>query len=73
MRRESRTAYWRRLKEQRFAGLARRMPARVNSDHLSLLGLVAMFLAGIFLRRQWTQSAAAAPREPLHFSQLVWR
>src|ERR1043166_1444490 len=29
-------------------GLARRMPARVNSDHLSLLGLVAMFLAGIF-------------------------
>lgn len=25
-----------------------RMPARVNSDHLSLLGFVAMFLAGVF-------------------------
>jgi archaetidylinositol phosphate synthase len=38
-------------------GLARRMPARVNSDHLSLLGLVAMFLAGIFY--------AASGRAPL--------
>jgi archaetidylinositol phosphate synthase len=28
--------------------LARHMPAWVNSDHLSLLGLVAMFLAGVF-------------------------
>jgi len=28
-------------------GLARRMPPWVNSDHLSLLGLVAMFLAGV--------------------------
>ena len=28
-------------------GLARRMPAWVNSDHLSLLGLVSMFLAGV--------------------------
>jgi|SRR5882672_7484516 len=28
--------------------LARRMPQWVNSDHLSLLGLVAMFLAGVF-------------------------
>jgi phosphatidylglycerophosphate synthase len=27
--------------------LARRMPACVNSDHLSLLGLVSMFLAGV--------------------------
>src|SRR6267143_3523549 len=27
--------------------LARRMPAFVNSDHLSLLGLVSMFLAGV--------------------------
>jgi archaetidylinositol phosphate synthase len=27
--------------------LARRMPAWVNSDHLSLLGLVSMFLAGV--------------------------
>jgi len=38
-------------------GLARRMPARVNSDHLSLLGLVAMFLAGVFY--------AASGRNPL--------
>lgn len=29
-------------------GLARRMPKWVNSDHLTLLGLVAMFLAGVF-------------------------
>jgi len=28
-------------------GLARRMPACVNSDYLSLLGLVSMFLAGV--------------------------
>src|SRR6266478_5628377 len=28
-------------------GLARRMPRWINSDHLSLLGLVAMFLAGV--------------------------
>jgi archaetidylinositol phosphate synthase len=28
-------------------GLARRIPAFVNSDHLSLLGLVSMFLAGV--------------------------
>src|ERR1700730_10288464 len=28
-------------------GLARRMPVWVNSDHLSLLGLVSMFLAGV--------------------------
>jgi len=38
-------------------GLARRMPARVNSDHLSLLGLVSMFLAGVFY--------AASGRNPL--------
>src|SRR5882762_8760914 len=28
-------------------GLARRMPRWINSDHLSLLGLVAMFMAGV--------------------------
>ena len=28
-------------------GLARRMPGWVNSDHLSILGFVAMFLAGV--------------------------
>src|SRR6202521_664826 len=28
------------------AWLAARLPARVNSDHLTLLGFVAMFLAG---------------------------
>lgn len=36
------------LERKVLAGLARRMPARVNSDHLSLLGLVAMLLAGVF-------------------------
>src|SRR4030095_2760610 len=36
------------LERAALRSLARRMPARVNSDHLSLLGLVAMFLAGIF-------------------------
>lgn len=29
-------------------GLVRRLPAWVNSDHLSVLGLVAMFFAGVF-------------------------
>src|SRR6266480_572895 len=38
-------------------GFARRMPQWVNSDHLSLLGLVAMFLAGVFY--------AASGRNPL--------
>jgi phosphatidylglycerophosphate synthase len=38
-------------------GLARRLPARVNSDHLSLLGLLAMFFAGVFY--------AASGRNPL--------
>jgi phosphatidylglycerophosphate synthase len=36
------------LERAALRGLASHMPARVNSDHLSLLGLVAMFLAGIF-------------------------
>jgi archaetidylinositol phosphate synthase len=36
------------LERAALRGLARRMPARINSDHLSLLGLVAMFLAGGF-------------------------
>jgi archaetidylinositol phosphate synthase len=36
------------LERKALANLARRMPARVNSDHLSLLGLVAMLLAGGF-------------------------
>lgn len=36
------------LERAALQGLARRMPAWVNSDHLSLLGLVAMFLAGVF-------------------------
>ena len=34
------------LERAALRGLARRMPAWVNSDHLSLLGLVSMFLAG---------------------------
>jgi phosphatidylglycerophosphate synthase len=36
------------LERAALRGLARRMPAWVNSDHLSLLGFVAMFLAGVF-------------------------
>lgn len=36
------------LERAALLGLARRMPARINSDHLSLLGLVAMCLAGVF-------------------------
>ena len=36
------------LERAALQGLARRMPARVNSDHLSLLGLLAMFFAGVF-------------------------
>jgi phosphatidylglycerophosphate synthase len=36
------------LERAALRGLARRMPAAVNSDHLSLLGLVAMLLAGVF-------------------------
>src|SRR5258705_3763854 len=35
------------LERAALRGLARRMPAFVNSDHLSLLGLVSMFLAGV--------------------------
>lgn len=35
------------LERAALRGLARRMPAWVNSDHLSLLGLVSMFLAGV--------------------------
>jgi archaetidylinositol phosphate synthase len=36
------------LERAALRGLARRMPAQVNSDHLSLLGLVAMFFGGVF-------------------------
>jgi archaetidylinositol phosphate synthase len=35
------------LERAALQGLVRRMPAWVNSDHLSLLGLVSMFLAGV--------------------------
>src|SRR5437868_3157621 len=35
------------LERAALTGLARRMPRWVNSDHLSLLGLVAMFMAGV--------------------------
>ncbi len=36
------------LERAALRGLARRMPAWVNSDHLSVLGFAAMFLAGVF-------------------------
>jgi archaetidylinositol phosphate synthase len=45
------------LERAALRGLARRMPQWVNSDHLSVLGLVAMFLAGVFY--------AASGRNPL--------
>src|SRR6267378_641184 len=35
------------LESAALRGLARRLPGFVNSDHLSLLGFVAMFLAGV--------------------------
>jgi phosphatidylserine synthase len=35
------------LERAALRGLARRMPRRINSDHLSLLGLAAMFMAGV--------------------------
>jgi phosphatidylglycerophosphate synthase len=35
------------LERAALRGLARRMPAWVNSDHLSVLGFVAMFMAGV--------------------------
>src|SRR6267142_6191379 len=35
------------LERAALRGLARRMPGWVNSDHLSLLGLVSMFMAGV--------------------------
>lgn len=41
--------------------MARRMPSRVNLDHLTLLGLVAMFLAGLsFWAAQWAPYALFA-------------
>ncbi len=45
------------LERAALRGLARRMPAWVNSDHLSLLGLVSMFFAGVFY--------AASGRSPM--------
>ena len=45
------------LERAALRSLARCMPARVNSDHLSLLGFVAMFLAGVFY--------AASGRNPM--------
>jgi archaetidylinositol phosphate synthase len=45
------------LERAALRAMARRMPRWVNSDHLSLLGLVAMFLAGVCY--------AASGRNPL--------
>jgi len=45
------------LERAALRALAQRMPQAVNSDHLSLLGLLAMFLAGVFY--------AASGRNPL--------
>jgi len=35
------------LEQATLTGLAKRMPAWINSDHLTMLGFVAMFLAGV--------------------------
>ena len=35
------------LEQATLIGLAKRMPAWINSDHLTMLGFVAMFLAGV--------------------------
>lgn len=45
------------LERAALRALASRMPAWVNSDHLSLLGFLAMFLAGVFY--------AASGRNPM--------
>ena len=45
---EKRTLVW----------MAARMPAAVNSDHLTLLGLISMFLAGMsYWVAQWNKGA----------------
>ena len=36
------------LEKKSLLWLAQRMPSRVNSDHLTLLGLAAMIFAGLF-------------------------
>ena len=41
------------LERAALRGFARRMPAFINSDHLSLLGLVSMFLAGAGYALSW--------------------
>jgi phosphatidylglycerophosphate synthase len=51
---ESFTAGWER---KTLIWLAARMPARVNSDHLTLLGFAAMFLAcGSYVWARWNRS-----------------
>ena len=45
------------LERNTLAWLAARMPARVNSDHLTLLGFAAMFLAGVsYALARWNRA-----------------
>jgi len=47
-----------RAERKCLAWLAERMPARVNSDHLTLLGFAAMFLAGVcYVAARWQPGA----------------
>jgi len=47
-----------RAERKCLAWLAERMPARVNSDHLTLLGFVAMFVAGgCYVAARWWPGA----------------
>ena len=49
------------LEKKALCWLADHMPARVNSDHLTLLGLVAMFMAGgAFWLARWNRYALVA-------------
>jgi len=40
-------ACWRRSRSGAWCGLAKRLPRRINSDHLTLLGFAAMLVAGL--------------------------
>ena len=61
------------LEKRTLLFLAARMPAWVNSDHLTSLGLVAMLGAGLsfWLAGTWPAAARAGGRLPGR--QLVWR
>ncbi len=53
--------------------LAVRIPARINSDHLTLLGFAAMFLAGASYRPRAMEFSWPAAGDGLPRGELVWR